>query len=267
MALRGPRHERAYIRAWHEDEWVSADELVYVDLHWRLAPRRLPFRLEPERLWPRLETAGLEGKSTRTLALEPLLVCLCAHGTKDRWRRLIWLCDIDRALRRRGPPDWRALQALAATARCRRALALGLFLARTLLGAPVPDPSPATVPEPGRAVLGRIRRSFAEGEPPASFLQEWLELRRAHIDSLDGVADRLRYVWRTVLTPDAWDWDRFQLPDAVYPLYYVLRPLRLLGRGGKVIWRRLGRPGRPERTTSTSTAGDGWWRRGARPPG
>lgn len=239
MDARGPRHERAHLQAGNDDEWVGGDGLVYLDLHWRLSPRRLPFRFDPERFRPLLETVSLEGRPVRALSAEALLVYLCMHGAKDRWRRLIWLCDVDRVLRSHGPPDWGAVLGLAATVRCRRAVALGLLLARTLLDAPVPDPSPAAALEPGLARLAaRIRRVFAEGEPAASFLDTWLDIRPDHLASLDGFGDRLRYVSRTVLTPNAWDWARFHLPDGLYPLYYLLRPIRLAARGGKLVVKR-----------------------------
>ena len=238
IKAQGPHHELAHIRAWNEDEWVSADGLVYIDLHWRLSPARLPFRLEPELFWPLLETAWLEGRPVRTLSREVLLVYLCMHGSKDRWRRLIWLCDVDRTLRRHGTLDWGAVLSLATTARCQRALALGLLLARTLLKAPVPDPPPTAALEPGLArSAGRIRGLLAVGEPPASFLHAWLNVRGYHIESLDGFGDRLWYVVRTLLTPTLSDWERFRLPDALYPLYYLLRPMRLAARGGKLIWK------------------------------
>ena len=264
---RGPRHEQAYIQAWNEDEWASADGLVYLDLHWRLSARHLPFRLEPELFWPLLETSWLEGRPVRTLAAEALLVCLCLHGTKDRWRRLIWLCDVDRVLRRQGILDWRVVMSLATAARCQRAVALGLLLARTLLWTPVPDPPPTAALEPGLArLVGRIRGFLAEGEPPPSFLYEWLDMPAHDLESFDGFGDRLEYVVRTLLTPNASDWARFHLPDVLDPLYYLLRPIRLANRGGKLIW-RLGMGGEETGIRNTSRARAGSLRQGPPSPG
>lgn len=265
MEARGPRHERAYLQAGNADEWVSADGLVCLDLHWRLSPQRLPFRLEPELFRPLLETVLLESRPVRTLSAEVLLVYLCMHGTKDRWRRLIWLCDVDRVLRRQGSPDWEVVLSLAARAHCRRAVALGLLLARRLLEAPVPDPPPTAAFEPGLARLARrIERAIAEGEPPPSFLHAWLDIRGEHLSSLDGFGDRLRYLLHTLLTPNAWDWARFQLPDALYSLYYLLRPIRLAARGGKLIFKRGGGHEIGIRSTSRGRAGS--WREGPPSP-
>ena len=40
---------------------------------------------------------------------------------------------------------------------------------------------------------------------------------------------------RTLVTPLAWDWEliKVRLPDSLYPLYYLLRPLRLLATPGR----------------------------------
>ncbi len=263
----GPRHERAYIETWNEDQWVSRDGLVYLDLHWRLFPPRFPFRLGPESFRPFLETVSLEGRPVRTLSPEVLLVYLCVRGMKDRWRRLIWLCDVDRVSRLRGAPEWGAVPSLAAIARGRRAVGLGLLLARALLGAPVLDLPEGAALEPDLARrAGRIRRVLAEGEPPPTFLHEWLNLRGDHLESFDGFGDRRQYVLRTLLTPNEWDWVRFRLPDALYPLYYLLRPLRLAARGGKLAWKR-GMHGHERGIRRTPRPPAGSWREDPPSPG
>jgi Uncharacterised nucleotidyltransferase len=263
----GPRHERAYVETWNEDQWVSADGLVYLDLHWRLFPPRFPFRLAPESFRPFLETVSLDGRPVRTLSPEVLLVYLCIRGVKDRWRRLIWLCDVDRVVRLRGAPEWRAVPSLAATAHGRRAVGLGLLLARALLGTPVPDLLDGAAPEPDLARRAdRIRRVLADGEPPPTFLHEWLNIRGDHLESLDGFGDRRKYVLHTLLTPNEWDWARFRLLDALYPFYYLLRPLRLAARGGRLVWKR-GVVGRERGIRSTPRRPAGSWREDPPSPG
>ncbi|PYO80862.1 MAG: hypothetical protein DMD65_14450, partial [Gemmatimonadetes bacterium] len=44
--------------------------------------------------------------------------------------------------------------------------------------------------------------------------------------------DRLRYCARVALTPTSGDWAWLRLPDALYPLYYVARPIRLIAKYG-----------------------------------
>ena len=44
--------------------------------------------------------------------------------------------------------------------------------------------------------------------------------------------ERLRDRVRLLATPNEGDWERFPLPAPLYPLYYLLRPLRLLAKYG-----------------------------------
>jgi hypothetical protein len=63
-----------------------------------------------------------------------------------------------------------------------------------------------------------------------------------HLFSLRGRErwrDRLRYAARLGLTPNPQDWALLPLPSALGPLYFGIRPLRLLGRTARWTWRRL----------------------------
>jgi hypothetical protein len=58
---------------------------------------------------------------------------------------------------------------------------------------------------------------------------------RFNLRARDRAADRARYVARWLFAPTPEDWRWSDLPDALFPLYHVLRPVRLLflrERGG-----------------------------------
>ena len=52
------------------------------------------------------------------------------------------------------------------------------------------------------------------------------------------------YAGRGLVTPLAWDWELLEvrLPDSLYGLYYLLRPLRLLATLPRDAFRRGRRP-------------------------
>jgi len=58
------------------------------------------------------------------------------------------------------------------------------------------------------------------------------ELSPFHLRAQERWRDRLRYCARVALTPTPGDWAWLRLPDALYPLYYVLRPIRLAVKYG-----------------------------------
>jgi hypothetical protein len=239
-----PRQEAAWRRTWNEYEFISDDGWLFVDLHWRVCPPRYPFRVDARRLWSREARTALGGREVRVFPAETLVVLLCLHGAKDRWHKLIWLCDVDRLIRACPSLDWGEILAFADEGHCRRAVGLGLLLAQRLLGAPLPnlvlerfaghEAAPLAVRVEDRLAAGGIRRSWR---------WEHFDLWPFHLEVFDGWRDRARYLARTLLIPRGWDWQRVPLPDSLYPLHYLLRPPRLLvALARKSVRRQKGRP-------------------------
>jgi hypothetical protein len=65
-----------------------------------------------------------------------------------------------------------------------------------------------------------------------SFADHWFSLH-----GRERWRDRFRYVTRLGLTPNPQDWALLPLPSALSPLYFLVRPLRLLGRTARWAWR------------------------------
>jgi hypothetical protein len=239
-----PRVEAAWRRAWNETEFVSADGWVFVDLHWRICPERFPFRVDAPRLWSRLPRAPLGGQGVQVFRPEAQVVLLSVHGAKDRWERLGWLCDIDRLVRSHPALDWDDVLGTAEEARCLRATALGLVLARGLLETPLPrgvrSGRPLTSIEPLAARLGH--ELAAGARRPRGPLAR-IGVTPFQLEVFDGRADAARYVYRSLVTPMAWDFEleRIRLPDALYGLYYPLRVARLLVTPVRDVLRRMTR--------------------------
>ena len=59
--------------------------------------------------------------------------------------------------------------------------------------------------------------------------------------------DKLRSCFRLVTTPRRYDWLDVSLPDPLFFLYYVLRPLRLAGKYGAQLLRGSPNGGTPNK--------------------
>jgi hypothetical protein len=237
-----PRRDRAHRRTWNEYELESPDGIVVVDLHWRFAPGHYPFRVDPRPLLSSPATARVGGRAVPVFPPEAVVVLLALHGGKDRWSRLAWLVDLDRFLRASPALDWEAVLRLACAGRAARALGLGLHLVHELLGSPVPPPvrEAARLDEELRAWELRIAAELRRGEVRRTWWQEGLDLWPHHFALCDSVRDRVRYALRCALVPRDSDWIGVPLPDALFPLYHLVRPVRLL----HAAWRlRAGRAG------------------------
>jgi hypothetical protein len=235
----------------YEITMVRAGELAEVDLHWRLMPLYFSLGLDGEDLWRRAVSVESEGAAARTLAPADHLLYLCAHGAKHGWPVLGGICDLAELIRASAlispsaPPsgpapaiDWDELAARADRARARRALLLGALLAHELLDAPVP----AAVVEAafGQPALVRAARSFIAyvsnpGEGGPSFYQRWA----VPLGVIAEPRARLRYAAARALQPSADDRRLVRLPLVLHPLYYLLRPVRVVLKESSAALRRL----------------------------
>jgi hypothetical protein len=230
-----PVPEAFFRRTDSEYEMVDREGWTSVDLHWTLLPDRFPFQLDEAWLWDTACAQTLGGAVVTTLALEPLLLFLTAHGAKERWRRLIWIADIDRIVRRSPGPDWTVVVDRARRYRCWRALRIGLEIARQIFGTPLPaalgEPPDARV----AAAAEQARRHLFSPPPARSLLYESLLVEPFVFRACDSARDRFRYASRAIVTPGPDEFARVPLPDMLFPVYFALRPLMValgIAQGG-----------------------------------
>jgi hypothetical protein len=251
LAARGYRHatppteiERRMLRRVSCEFELVRDDGTMVELHWQLFGHYFALPLDLGGMRARLVPVPLGGRMVRTFALEDLLLILCAHGGDHSWERLEWIADVAAIVARHPDLDWEALIARARRAGAVRLVLLGLLLASDLLGAPVP----------GR-VLARARgdRRVTEGAAAvrAALFDEALAIRRAerpvyvfNLALRERWRDRAHYWLSRGFVPTVEDVAFVALPERLLPLYYLLRPLRLLGLLGRRLARRARGAGR-----------------------
>jgi hypothetical protein len=112
------------------------------DLHWHLLVTpaiRSRFTMSMEELSERRRTVGIGGVDVDTLEITDGLLYLCLHGSLSGGHQLVWLKDIDQMVASE-PPEWDELVRRARRYRLGLVAAVQLERARTVLGAPVPEP-------------------------------------------------------------------------------------------------------------------------------
>jgi len=214
--------------------YVHSDTMSVVDLQWTVAKRHFSFQLNPEYLWQHVQQTRLGGSKVLALPPETLLIVLCMHGSKHLWERLIWICDVAELVRGSEGLDWENMLEQASMLGSERMLLLGLYLANSLLGSPLPE-----------TVLQRVQSDSAVGELAEQIRSqlfkeygfegsfEEIRFETGHLKMRERWRDRARYFVLTLMTPDEEDWMSLRLPDQLWPLYYVLRPIRLIGKYGQ----------------------------------
>jgi Uncharacterised nucleotidyltransferase len=209
----------------------GSEKQVLFDVHWNFAPRYLSPGIDLDRLWTRLDSITINGRELPSLAAADLLPALCLHGATHAWERLGWIADVAGLIARTTDLDWEMVLAEAAAGGNRRMLALGLWLAKDLLAAPLPEVVWQAVAEDAvvRQLAVEVKQRLFLSEPPRTgiFGEVLMQLRMR-----DRKRDQLRSLVRLAATPRSFDWMLLPLPAWLSALYYPWRPIRLAGKYG-----------------------------------
>ena len=228
LAERGPLHRRFLERHQFEETHRSAEH-GKVELHWQLSDNPHLFRLQPEQLLLEGERLAAGDATLPVMNSVDLLLYICEHGGRHGWYRLKWLADLPRILDHCAW-DWPAVLRRAEQAGCTRSLLLALALARDLFGWTIP----AALTRHLRPLLAQRLLSrtvaIALGAPgvwwseayalPLRWHVSWTLSRLLLMGSWRAGVDVL---WRISLNPH--DLRVLALPDRLFPLYRLLRPL------------------------------------------
>ena len=210
----------------------------WVDLHWSLATKGMAFPIQPEEVWPRLVQVTISGRTVPTLAPDDLALYLAAHGTKDGWRRLLWVCDFARLLRECRDIDWLGVLDRAQRSHSSRPLLLAVHLAATLLDSPAPEElvkkardNPAVC-----SLAEEVRLRMVRTAAPTGQMGEFFD----GLNTYDLLRHRLWPVATLLTTRTVGDHQAMPLPKPLWGIYYLTRPLRL---AGKVVMEKILRRG------------------------
>ncbi len=218
--------ERFWLRNGYERSFDSGAGKYLVELQWGLLPRFYAVDLRVEELLGQSGRTALAGKEVRCLSPEDSLLVLCLHAAKHLWMRLIWVCDIAETIRMQAF-DWPLICTRARALGILRIMGVSFWLAQRLLDNRLPGPAQEIVTcDPEVLVLGeefgaRLARSATYDFESTEYFRLILKLRERR-------RDQGRYLWRLAWTPGEGDLAAVRLPEALFPLYRVVRLMRLM---------------------------------------
>lgn len=214
---------------YHHYEYDNPERETQLELHWRLD------LWEPEQvaeLWNNCRPRSISGASINYLDDPTLLLCLCDHGAQHAWFRLKWLGDIAVLLTQKPATAWDHLPGLAVRLDLRRPLAQALLLAHWLYDIPLAGPLRLIVAEEKAAVS--LAAAALKAMLKTECARATFEKRLPGVMSLRyRVHLRTRLPFRAylkILAIQPCDFDLLPLPDRLFGLYSLLRPLLWLWR-------------------------------------
>jgi hypothetical protein len=222
--------ERFFLRTGYERSFDSAAGKNLIELQWALLPHFYGVDAHVEDLLARAKRTVVGGCEVPCLSLEDAVLVLCLHAAKHLWTRLIWLADIAETLRSQSQTqaiDYALVFARARGLGIARILGVSFWLVKNVLHADLAKPaeemiaSDSQVPALGSEFAERLARGAAYGFESTEYSRLILKLRERR-------GDRWRYLWRLVWTPGMGEIAAVRLPEALFPLYRIVRIGRLL---------------------------------------
>jgi Uncharacterised nucleotidyltransferase len=224
--------EATYIQFFNQCSLIRNDGSLSVDLHGEVTASYFPFALEFKTLWERRVPVSLLETSVSHMSLEDLLLILCVHGSKHCWERLAWIVDLAELIRTHPNLDCERVLAQARLFGSERMVLLGLFLARELFDPPLPPIAVQKMQaEPEVKLLAEqvLQSLFCPAENPSDVLKLLPFYVRLRENLLDQMVQCF-WILRKAIMPYKEDWEFLPLPPQLFFLYYLLRPIRLLGK-------------------------------------
>jgi Uncharacterised nucleotidyltransferase len=220
-----PAVERAWLKTGYERGFDGPLGKNLLELQWRLVPRFYAVEMDVGDLFRRTSVARVGEHEVRTLRAEDLLLALCVHASKHAWMRLGWICDIAGVMRSQRI-DYGVVRERAAALGIMRIVGVSLWLANQLLECPVPSDFKG-VDEDIRELGGRLSRLVARSE---GYNTESVEYFRLMLALRERLVDRFKFGWRLLFTPSVGEWETVALPGWLFPLYRVVRVVRVFRR-------------------------------------
>jgi hypothetical protein len=235
-AVMGDRSYRSAFLGYHGQYTFTGPAGAVIDLHWRLSGKGVTFPLLADEVWPELRDLVLERRNLQTFSENHMVLFLAAHGTKEHWSRLKWLCDFAEFVRHHRGIDWTWVSERAERSGCSRALLLPTLLAAEWLDAPVPSDllerarCNEAIHTLARQVQASLTRVGAEGQD-----EEFLRTLTAE----ERLMRRVVRVGTHLTTRTVGDHRAMPLPRALWPAYYGTRVFRLAYLGLRTLLRTL----------------------------
>ncbi len=158
---------------------------------------------------------------------EAMLMTVCVDGVKDMWTKLSAVADVGHLLTAFSSGDWEGLLRDAALLGQHRSVLTGVAVAHALLACPLPAAfrdalqDDAAAVRLAKRVADRIQSGASEHTPTPYKSYFAIQTR-------DNMRDRMRFVHRLLCVPSLVELHIAPLPPALYALYALIRPFRLL---------------------------------------
>jgi len=223
--------EEIYLKSECEYNFHHPGHKVRVEVHWRVNPSCYCIDYDVDDVWSRLRGLVLKGREVPTLSPEDLLISLCIHGARHNWCEKKQIFDMAALVDLQKDLNWEYILAYSRKRHMERLVLLGLLLAEKFMGVKLPEPALRQIEKNGpvKDLASRLQKDFEEDDNGSSRLMNemdfWFRAR-------ERLRDRVSCIIRLALEPTPMDLMKTPLPVELYPLYYLIHPVRMVREYG-----------------------------------
>lgn len=170
------------------------------------------------------------------LNVEETIIGLALHGQHHGWDILKWVVDFSHFVHKnRNKIEWEALILKSRDMGCFRILSIGFLLGHDICRLKIPEQIAERVEKDKRSqkLAAKYKELLLKENSVKRHLPVW-----AVPQALDSIGYKFRYLGYYLFNPTVLDIMKIKLPDYLYPLYYVIRPIRLFLNSFKKVFAR-----------------------------
>jgi hypothetical protein len=216
------RKKKLWLRAKRDIEFFSSK--IIIDIHQRLSQAHVSFGLSEE------DKRGdnfiyMMDQKVKVLSPENTILYMCINHTKDQWSSLKMVSDLSYFIFNNPQIDWVKLIQKAKKMGLLRMVLSGFLLLKQLVDESFPDVIIHEMEKDNKIyhLAAKYKKQLFSGNTDQKIFNRIASISGA----LDSNRHRFRFLLYFIFAPTPEDFRFLNLPEFLYPLYHLLRPLRL----------------------------------------
>lgn len=227
-----PRQAQAYLRKFHHFVFIHPLRGVCVELHWKI--HEIDLKMDGFYQGRNAQRIMVGGYPIPVLPNEEWLFFLIVHGGSHKWMRLRWLLDIEGFLQVT-EINWQKIMDFSSNVGMTSLVHQTLLLLHRFFQRTIPEKIFQEAIEDKLAlelyheVITFLCTPSNNNHNKSGYWQNFWQIFGYRFKLRSSWRHKLSYV-HTLMQPIEEDYRLIALPDALYPLYYLIRPITWLRR-------------------------------------
>ena len=209
----------------------SENRKLNIDLHYGIPPKSSLIKVN--KLFKDATSLSIHNKQINTFSRIDMFLVICINATKEYWnQKLYQYCDINEFLLTNNDIDLNLIVKRAKNLRCKRMLFIALLVTNEIYDTPLPEIKGINDIEPIQAIKQELLKQIFPDDIYYENKRYNMFILESEEEFFTGIMDsfyvRAMSKIPKLLTPNKNDLELIKLPQNLYPLYYLLKPFRVL---------------------------------------